>query len=402
MIIYKFFSSLLYFLFYPILKIIFYKYDFTKRVTFKNSYIDKSIWIHTASLGEVNAVKPLVKKLLEAYLDKTFVMTSVTKIGIEAAKLVSGKLVVHQFPLDIAHLMKRAFKTFKPYMIILVETEIWPNMLNQAYKHKVPVIIINARLTKKSFNRYRLLKIFFRKEFSTIKLICAQSEMDADRFKKLNFKNVINANNLKFALELPDHQTDVLRQAWNYKIDDFIISFGCTRPGEELLIKGIYEKLNRLIPNLKIIIAPRHIHRMPEIKAMFEKTEYSLFSSLKTERPFLIVDEMGILPQIYALSDIAIIGGSFYNFGGHNPLEAVWYEKPVIMGEYHQSCLGTVEKFMAEKAIIISNISKLTNDLYSLYQNKEQRLILGKQAKQILLDNQYALTNHWEALKDYI
>jgi 3-deoxy-D-manno-octulosonic-acid transferase len=343
-----------------------------------------------------------MKKLVETYNNKTFVMTSVTKIGVAAAKEISGKLFVHQFPLDIAHLMSKAFRTFRPSLIILVETELWPNMLNQAYKHKVPVIIINARLTQKSYRRYRLLKFFMPKEFSTIKMICAQSEMDATRFQRLKYKNVINANNLKFSIDLPNHEMHILRNAWEYKFSDFIIAFGCSRPGEEAMMQGIYERLKPLIKNLKIIIAPRHIHRIPEITALFQKDEYTLFTESKSGKPILIVDEMGVLPQIYALSNIVVIGGSFFNFGGHNPLEAVWYEKPVIMGEYHQSCLGTVEKLLTEKAIIISNTEKLFNDILTLYQNTEQRIQIGIQAKKILLDNQFALENHWSAITKFI
>jgi len=329
-------------------------------------------------------------------------MTCVTKTGLVAAKEVSDKLVVHQFPLDLPHLMSKAFKVFRPSLIILVETEIWPNMLNQAYQHNVPVIIINARLSQKSYNRFRSLKWFWRKEFSTIKLICAQSERDLAKFKQLKFKNVINANNLKFAMELPNHESHVLRKAWNYKFNDFVIAFGCTRPGEEELIKKIYKRLEPLIPRLKIIVAPRHLHRLPDVLSIFPKNSYSLFSESDASKQFLIIDEMGVLPQVYALSDVAIIGGSFYYFGGHNPLEAVWYEKPVIIGEYHQSCIETVEKLLSEKAIIVSNAEKLFNDIFTLYQNIEHRKEIGKKAKMILIENQYALKNHWEAINKWI
>jgi len=241
-----------------------------------------------------------------------------------------------------------------------------------------------------------------RKEFSMIKLICAQSERDMTKFKQLKFKNVVNANNLKFAIELPEHESHVLRRAWNYKPNDFVIAFGCSRPGEEILIKRVYERLIPVIPRLKLVIAPRHLLRLPEVLQMFSRNEYSLFSESNTSKPILIVDEMGVLPQIYALSDIVIIGGSFYNFGGHNPLEAIWYEKAVIIGGYHQSCIETVEKLLSEKAIIVSNSEKLFHDIYTLYQNVEHRIQIGRKAKSILLDNQFALKNHWDAIVKWI
>ena len=258
MFLYKFIGSLFYFLLYPLWYIVFYKHNFKERVSFRNLYVNDCIWIHAASIGEVNAVKPLVKRLLEQYNNNAFIMTCVTKTGVTAAKEISGKLIVHHFPLDISHLMKRFFKLLRPRLIFLVETELWPNLLNQAYKRSVPVIMINARLSRKSFKRYKFLKWLFTKQMSAIKMICAQSAKDEEFFKLLKFTNVVNANNLKFAMELPKHEMHILRHSWNFKFNDFIIAFGCTRNGEEAMIKNIYNRLVSVIPRLKIIIAPRH------------------------------------------------------------------------------------------------------------------------------------------------
>ena len=402
MVIYKFLVSILYFLLYPCLILLFKKQNFKQRISYRNIYVDECIWIHTASLGEVNAVKPLVKRLLDTYPQKTFLMTSVTQTGLAAAKEISGKLFVHQFPLDVPHIMKKAFKVFKPTLVVLVETEIWPCMLNQAYKQKIPVLIVNARISQKSYNRYKKIRFFLRRELSNIKLICAQSENDAEKYSQLGFSNVVNTSNLKFSIELPDYETHILRHAWNYQFNDFIIALGSSRPGEEILIKELFYKLKDLIPRLKIIITPRHLEKIPEILTLFETGEYSLFSDPDHSKPFLIIDEIGILPQIYALSDIAIIGGSFVDLGGHNPLEAIWYEKPVIIGNFYQSCIGTVEKFLSEKAIIVSNKDELFHDIYTLYQNNEHRIQIGKKAKTILLENKHALSNHWDEVAKWV
>ncbi|MCL2064392.1 MAG: 3-deoxy-D-manno-octulosonic acid transferase [Candidatus Cloacimonetes bacterium] len=402
MIIYKFFISLIYFSLYPLLRLTLRKHDFKQRTSFRNIHIDECIWIHTASLGEVNAVKPLIKKLLDTYPKKTFLLTCMTKTGLSIAKEISGKLYVHQFPLDIPHIMRKAFNVFMPTLIILVETEIWPCMLSQAHRKKVPVIMVNARLSQKSYKRYKKLRWLLRKEFSTIKEICAQSEKDAEKYKQLKFPSVINANNLKFSIDLPEYETHVLRHAWKYQFNDFIIAFGSSRPGEEMLVKDLYYRLKPVIPKLKIIITPRHLQRMTEIESFFDENEYTLFSESNPLKPFLIVDEIGILPQIYALCDIAIIGGSFFDFGGHNPLEAIWYEKAVIIGKFHQSCADTVEKFLSEKAIIVSYQEELFNDICTLYQNNEQRIQMGKKAKSILLENKHSLSIHWNEIVKWI
>lgn len=402
MFIYRLITSFFYYLCFPFLRIIFFKHNFKQRVSFRPLSIDKTIWIHASSLGEVNAVRPLVKKLIETYNHKTFLMTCMTKTGLEAAKGISGKLIVHQFPLDINHIMNNAFLAFKPSLIILVETEIWPNMLSKAKRDNIPVLIVNGRLSQKSYKRYKKLRWFLRKEFSAIKLVCAQSEKNAEKFKWLKFENVINANNLKFAISLPEHNIPKLRQAWKINFNDFVIAFGSSRPGEELLIKNVYDKIKAIIPRLKIVIAPRHLHRLADVLSVFEKNEYSLFSDSDYSKPIIIIDEMGVLPQVYALSDLSIIGGSFFNFGGHNPLEAVWYEKPVIIGPYHQSCIGTVEKLLSEKAIIISDPDKILNDILVLYKDIEKRIEIGKKAKEILLENQNSLDIHWDAISKWI
>ena len=364
--------------------------------------LEESVWIHAASLGEVNAIKPLVKKLIETYNKKTFLMTCVTKTGLAAAKEISGKLFVRLVPLDMPHIMKKSFKVFKPKLIILMETEIWPCMLRAAFENNVPVILVNARLSHSSFHRYNFFRWFLRKEFSTIKLICAQSVNNFERFRRLKFNNVMVSNNLKFSVCLPEYESHILRNAWNYQFNDFIIAIGSSRPGEEQLMKDLYYQLVHMIPKLKMIIVPRHLHRVPEIVAIFDKDEYALFSDSDRRKPFLIVDEIGVLPQIYALCDLALIGGSFYDFGGHNPLEAIWYEKAVIVGQYHQSCLETVEKFLSEKAIIVSNVDELVNTIHTLSKNVEHRINIGKKAKKILLENEDALCNHWNEILKWI
>jgi 3-deoxy-D-manno-octulosonic-acid transferase len=404
MFLYKLITSFFYFLFYPIAYLIFPKQNFVNRVSFRDYKINEEcIWIHAASVGEVNAVKFLLKRLLEHYTNETFVVTCTTTTGLAVAKEISGKLIVQQFPLDISHIMKRFFRVFQPKLIILVETELWPIMLNTAFKKKVPVLMVNARMSNRSFRRYNFFKWFLKREFRNIQLVCAQSDFDEANYSRLKFNNVINGNNLKFAIDLKNHETHTLRHAWNIKFNDFVVAFGCSRPGEDEMIKKVYEQLKDQIPGLKIMIAPRHLQRLDAVKAIFQDTEYSMFTSLKEEKALIIIDEFGVLTQIYALSDVAIIGGSFFKkYKGHNPLEAIWYEKAVIIGPYHSSCKSTVDKLLSDGGIIISDEVNLANDILKLYQNKQILNDIGKKAKKVLTENQHAIDIHWEALTKWI
>lgn len=396
MLIYRLFTKIGFIILYPFLYLIFRKNQFKQRITIKSHVLENTIWVHASSLGEVNAVKPLIVKMIEEYPRYTFLMTSMTKTGLDAAKKMSSKLIIYPFPFDTRKIMKRAFKIFNPKAIIIVETEIWPNMIDIASKIHIPIIMVNARISDKSYPKYKLTRFFWKSIFQKITLVNAQSEIDKERFQYLGSPVVENANNLKFSITLPKYEQSELRKAWKYLFNDFIIVFGSSRPGEEKLIYDIAKKLKFTIPRLKVIIVPRHLYRISEIENIFPRDEYCLFSENYPDRMFTIVDEMGILPQVYALSNISIIGGSFFNFGGHNPIEAAIYEKAVIIGPYHYSCLDLVTKFKAKEGIIVSNCDNLQQDILKLYNNIETRIKYGKNAIEVINENQNSLELHLE------
>jgi 3-deoxy-D-manno-octulosonic-acid transferase len=402
MFLYNLCLRFLFFLFLPLLFIIFRKNQFYQRIKIKELDIDNTIWIHASSVGEVNAVKPLVNRLIEQNPRMNFLMTCMTKTGFDTAKKLNNKLVVYPFPYDLKSIMKRAFKIFKPKMIILVETEIWPNMISIAHKKKVPVVIVNGRISDKSFPRYRLSRLFWKIIYKKISLVNAQSEIDAERFRYFGCQNVQNANNLKFSVKLPKYDGAELRKAWRFAFNDFVIAVGSSRPGEEKLIRDVCENIKNTIPRLKVIIVPRHIYRIDEVISLFNREEYSLFSEGYQDRMYTIVDEMGILPQVYAFSDIAVIGGSFLNFGGHNPIEAAIYQKPVIIGPFHYSCFDIVKKFQKNSGIMISNSHKLAEDILFLAENIERRISIGNNAYQVIEDNKNSLDIHFQNIQDLI
>lgn len=401
MFFYNVLLTIVFYLFYPILFFIFRKNQFKLRIKIKPFYLDNTIWIHASSVGEVNAVKPLLTKLIEKYPKNSFLMTCMTKTGLETAKKLSSKLVVYPFPFDTQSIMKKMFQTFNPKLIILVETEIWPNMLSVANSKNIPVVIVNGRISDRSFPKYKFFRLFWKSIFRKISSVNAQSEIDAQRFLYLGCKKVYNSNNLKFSNQLPTYEESQLRKAWKFNFNDFIITFGSSRPGEEKLIYEIGKRLRYAIPRLKIIVVPRHLYRMNEVCSIFNRDDYCLFSENYPDRLFTIIDEMGILPQVYAISDVSIIGGSFFNFGGHNPIEAAIYEKAVIIGPYHHSCLDIVNKFKQNKGIIISSCENLYQDILNLSNQIELRKEYGKNALQVIQENQNSIDLHLTHLNEY-
>jgi len=298
--------------------------------------------------------------------------------------------------------MKRAFRMLNPELVILVETEFWPNMLNQAKLNNVPVIVVNGRISERTYPKYKRFSFFWKPLWKAVKSVSAQSEHDANRFNSLGFKDVINNQNLKFSLQLPEFERVKTRNKWNFSKNDFVIVFGSSRPGEEKLLKEIIPILKKRIPNLKIIIVPRHLERISEVKEIFKEFNYQLYTELKSNPDIIIVDEMGILTEAYAMSDLAIVGGSFFDFGGHNPLEPAFYGLPIIMGEFYGSCLDSVNKLKQNDAIIISAKDELLNNILKIAQNTDYRLTLGKNAKKTLQQNSDSLKKNLEIIERYI
>ncbi len=379
----------------PISYIFLPKDEFFLRFAFKIPNVKNPIWIHCASLGELNAIKPLIKELIKELPDKDILITTTSRTGFSEAKSITN--FATYLPIDFYPIMKRFIKKTTPSLLIIAETELWPNL----FELSPSILMVNARISDKTFKKYKLFKLFFQKSFRNIKFVCAQSEENKKRFISLGIKNVKNFGNLKFAVTLPKVDRYELRRQLNYSEDDFIIVWGSSRPGEEKLLSDTYPELKNNIPNLKIIVAPRHLKRIDEVKSYFN--EFKLYSENNSKKSdILIVDKMGVLSRLYSISDIAIIGGSFYDFGGHNPLEAVFYKIPVIIGNYHSSCKDTVRILKNNNAIIVSDKSNLLSDIIKIYKNRDKRIKIGIRGFETMKKNSQSLIKTLNCIKRFI
>jgi 3-deoxy-D-manno-octulosonic-acid transferase len=371
-------------------------------LNFKATDSEKGIMIHSASVGEVNAVRPLVEKLQERYPELKIVITCTTLTGLQQAKTLN--IPAYLSVLDLPWLRKKQLQAINPQIIIIVETEIWFNLLYQAKRQGIRIAFVNARLSQKSFNQYKKWKKLLHFLEEPIKVIMAQTEEDANRFKNLFTVPVINAGNLKYSIDLPHFNQLELRAKYGYKTEDFIICFGSSRPGEETLLKSILPELKFNIPELKLILAIRHTPRIAEVRDLFpEAAIYSAYKDGVLEAAdILLIDTIGYLNEFYAICDLAIVGGSFLDFGGHNPLEPAFYGKPIIMGPYHSSCAGSVKELLSYDAILISDSQNLKRDIIYLYQYPEKRKEMGENARACIERNKNALDNHLRGLEQWI
>lgn len=356
-------------------------------------------WIHVASVGEFNAVKPLLKKLTAT--NKKVLLTTMTKTGLVEAKKSNINMYLTLLPIDTPQNMRKFFNLINPKMIIIEETEFWPNMLYEAKKRKVKTMIVNGRISDRSYSKYKITKTFWKYFDSSYLKICTQSNLDSERFLEIGFSNVKKCNNLKFCVTIENFNKTALRDKFGFSTNEKIIVFGSSRPGEEELILKIFSKLKIGDKNLKLVIVPRHLDRLEDVKKIIPTDEFRLLSENVNDRDILVVDQMGVLIKFYAVSDISIVGGSFYDFGGHNPLEPAAYSKPIIIGEYHHSCRDSVNKLIEKEGIIISNKSTLENDLGNLLKSESKRKILGKNAFSVITNNSNSLDLHLKEIYDF-
>ena len=355
------------------------------------------ILIHAASLGEINALSSLIRALAESGF--TLHLNTITVTGRERAKQLFPKLTVSLSPLDVPHLKQAQMRALRPRLILIAETEIWPNMLYAARKQNIPIVFINARISPKTLDFYLKIRSLMTLWGGTVKKVLAQSEADAQRFNALFPGKAEFAGNLKFAIELPSFSQQELRKQWFYTDEDSILCWGSSRPGEEELIIKAYPHLRKAHPNLKLILAPRHPKRVREVESLLREMDYVLHSQLSGRHDVVVIDSLGRLAECYALCDVAVIGGSFFDFGGHNPLEPAFYAKAIIIGNYYSSCKDSVHILQQSRGIMVSSKETLMEDISLLLADHQLRADMGENAKKVLTENAAALKNHIEEIK---
>ena len=352
------------------------------------------ILFHCSSVGEFVAVRELIKAFENRGLK--VVVSTFTKTALYRAKEEFSTVLL---PLDLSFLMRRFIVKNAPKLIVITETELWPNLIKCAHNKSIPIVVVNGRITKKSFSAYRRFSFFLKPVFSRVQEVGAQSSWDKQRYKNLGFKKVSDLGNLKFSANYRQYDSNKIRQKLGFKSRDFIVVFGCMRQGEDELMAEIYPTLKREIEHLKLIIVPRHLNWLKKLQKRFPASE--LISS-KNKSSILIVDRMGELTKMYGTADICIVGGSFVEKGGHNPIEAASQGKAVIIGEFHSSCLDIVSSFKEEDAIVISNKKSLLSDLVFLYKNKKKRAELCNKTKKVISENRGSLQRYQKMIEKYL
>jgi 3-deoxy-D-manno-octulosonic-acid transferase len=318
----------------------------------KNEAAGRIIWIHALSVGEVLSAVPLVAALRAQYPSYTLFFSSTTESGQELARQRLAPLNCHflYLPLDLWWVVRRIVRAIGAHLFVLVETDLWPNLLWYLEKQRIPIVLVNGRLSDRSFSRYRRIRRFFGPVLGRIDLLCMQSEEDARRMRMLGIEaeKVRVTGNLKFdqplAQSLSEEQ-DALTRDFHWPVGRTTWIAGSTHPGEEEIILRVFSRVRQRFSEVSLILAPRNPERFAEVASLTEQAGWRTVRRSQLSRQFykgsevdvLILDTLGELAHFYALSTFAFVGGSLVPIGGHNPLEAAQRGLPVAFGPHMEN-----------------------------------------------------------------
>lgn len=367
---------------------------------YQKNYQQNVVWFHAVSVGESEALFPLIRLIQTRQPQISILITTTTPTGSARVQTVLGDSVQHVYlPYDLPDVVARFLKTFKPKMAVIVETEIWANLFHACEKNQIPLYLINARLSEKSVRGYQKIPTLVLPALNAITKIATQTENDKNRFIQIgaNPENVENLGNIKFDVAIDD---GIFKQAQNLKTqlfqNRFVFIAASTHDGEEALLFDAYKNLKKHIPELLLAIAPRHPERFAVVENLAKDANLKTITRTSNQNcentiDVFLIDTLGELKLFYAISDIAFVGGSFVSVGGHNVLEPAAVGVPVLFGLEMRNFALIAEKMLAENATIqCKNVSELENKIIELYNQSELRNLLITNAKNFVVKNQGA------------
>lgn len=309
------------------------------RLGYLDNVTTSDIWFHAASMGEVKVIGYLIEYLQKQAPQLKLHLTAMTDTGYNAANKLYQNINVTYFPYDQKSAIKRTIMTIKPKLIVIAETEIWPNLITEASANNIPMIMINSRMSPKAFGRYVLIKKTMSRLLSRYDRFFFKSELDFKRYQNFDVdqSKAEIVGDMKFDAPVvrsaPD-EIKKLRIECGFEVDDFVFVCGSTRQGEEEQLLDCYLNLKSEHPNLRLVLVPRHLERIEEIKNLLEgkRISYRLYDSSDRNGEILLVNQMGLLIKLYEIADLAFVGGTLADIGGHNILEPVWAGCPVVYG----------------------------------------------------------------------
>ena len=376
------------------------------------------IHIHAVSVGEVIAATPFIKGLRQRHPEIRLTLSTVTPTGNEVARkrLPEVDRILYS-PFDLPWSVKRFIRSVKPDIYVSVETELWPNFLREVKRSGARSLIINGRISPDAFKGYRRFRFVMKRVLSNVDLFCMQSDEDAERIREIGAPagSVTVTGNMKYDQKFIEMDEDAISAKMRlYGIDkgDKVIVAGSTHPGEDEAIISAYLESHKDSEKLRLIIVPRHIERTADIEKLVKAKgldvirRTGLNNSEKNDVPYrtvIVVDTIGELSTLYSIATVVIIGGSFIPHGGQNPLEAMYYRKPLIFGKYMFNFKQITEEILENGAgLMIEDNDSLKVALQGLLNNSSKQQEMGEKGYHIITKNRGAVERNIAIIEKFI
>ena len=366
------------------------------------------IWVHAVSVGEVLAVGGLAEEMRRSFPSLRVLVSTTTNTGQELARKRFGEANVFYFPLDFAFAIRPYLQALKPALMVLAETEFWPNLLHLARGSGARIAVVNARISDRSWPSYRRFRWALRRMLAHVDLFLAQTQEDAARLQSLgaHAERVHVTGNLKFDVNQPAAPpiVEALRRALAAEGAGPVLVCGSTVEGEEAVLLNAFESVRGVHSRAVMILAPRHPERFDEVAILLQQSgirfqRRSSWSGGPLAGDVLLVDSIGELAALYALSDVAFVGGSLVPRGGHNIIEPAQHGVAIVTGNYTENFRDIVALFQSQDAVRIVTPAELTPALMKLLADDGERKALGRRAEETMRSQAGATPRTIAALK---
>lgn len=376
----------------------------SERLGFSPFKLEKCIWVHVVSVGETLAAIPLIKALQREYPDTPLVVTNTTATGSARVKAVLGDSVLSLYlPYDVPDAVARFLDRIHPLIAIILETELWPNLFAACHKRHIPIVIANGCLSEKSLNGYKKIASLTKEMLDAVSIVAAQGQIDVDRFISLGLskEKISVAGNLKFNLDIPLHLNEKSEELHTALGKNRLIWIAAsTHPSEEEIILAAHQRIKKDHSTALLILVPRHPNRFDAVAALCKQQGFSIarrsLNEVCNEKTDIYFgDTMGELLFMYAVADVALVGGSFTHIGGHNLLEPAALHKPIITGPNIFN-IGEVRDMLlqANALFLVKNADELYQSVHQFFTDADSRKIAGENAYRVVEANRFAVAKH--------
>ncbi len=375
------------------------------------------VWVHAVSVGEVTAAAPIVASLKQIRPEAEIIFSTSTETGQEmACRLVKDVPAFIYFPLDIPYVVRKMIRLAKPDVFVMVETELWPNFLTTCHAYNIKALMVNGRISPRSYGKYQLTKFFWQRSLAALSAAGMISRIDADRIKNIGMdsRKIQILGNAKYdalaAMASPQLHEEIM-DMFNVRKDERFFVAGSTHQGEEDVVIKVYKELIQKYPDFKLIIVPRHIERTKDVIDLLHKynlddfitvTEMKNGKSRKNER-IIVVDVIGVLFKVYSLATVVYCGGSLVPKGGQNILEAAAWGKVIFYGPSMEDF--TEEKNLLENVkagVTIRDASELLQEIIGALENPEELKQRGVRGQEVVAANMGAAARYAELINRYL